>query len=58
VVQKALECFQRALELDPNFAAAYAGIADVYGTLARPSQTGTSFSDAEGCSLGFNVLAS
>lgn len=33
VVQKALECFQRALELDPNFAAAYAGIADVYGTL-------------------------
>jgi TolB-like protein len=32
-VQKALECFQKALELDPNFAAAYAGIADVYGTL-------------------------
>jgi predicted NBD/HSP70 family sugar kinase len=26
--------------------------------LARPSQTRTSFSDAEGCSLGFNVLAS
>jgi tetratricopeptide (TPR) repeat protein len=33
VVQRALECFQKALELDPNFAAAYAGIADVYGTL-------------------------
>ena len=33
VVQKALECFQKALELDPNFAAAYAGIADVYATL-------------------------
>ena len=33
VVQKALQCFERALELDPNFAAAYAGIADVYGTL-------------------------
>lgn len=33
VVQKALECFQRALELDPNFAAAYAGIADVFATL-------------------------
>jgi tetratricopeptide (TPR) repeat protein len=33
VVQQALKCFQRALELDPNFAAAYAGIADVYATL-------------------------
>jgi TolB-like protein len=33
VVQRALECFQKALELDPNFAAAYAGIADVYATL-------------------------
>jgi TolB-like protein/Tfp pilus assembly protein PilF len=33
VVQKALQCFQRALELDPNFAAAHAGIADAYATL-------------------------
>jgi TolB-like protein/Tfp pilus assembly protein PilF len=33
VVQKALECFQKALELDPNFGAAYAGIADAYATL-------------------------
>lgn len=33
VVQQALECFQKALQLDPNFAAAHAGIADVYATL-------------------------
>lgn len=33
VVRKALECFQHAVELDPEFAAAYAGIADVYATL-------------------------
>jgi TolB-like protein len=33
VVQKALQCFQRALELDPNFAAAHAGFADAYATL-------------------------
>jgi DNA-binding winged helix-turn-helix (wHTH) protein len=33
VVWKALECFQRALALDPSFASAWAGIADVYSTL-------------------------
>jgi DNA-binding winged helix-turn-helix (wHTH) protein/TolB-like protein/lipoprotein NlpI len=31
-VQKALECFDRAIALDPNYALAYAGKADVYST--------------------------
>jgi tetratricopeptide (TPR) repeat protein len=33
VVQRSLDSFQRAIEVDPGFAAAYAGIADVYSTL-------------------------
>ncbi len=33
VVWRALECFQKAIELAPRFAAAWAGIADVYSTL-------------------------
>lgn len=33
VVDEALTCFRRAVELDPDFAEAHAGIADVYATL-------------------------
>jgi TolB-like protein len=33
VVWKALECFEKAAALDPGFAAAWAGMADVYSTL-------------------------
>jgi tetratricopeptide (TPR) repeat protein len=33
VVWSALECFRKAIEIDPGFAAAWAGIADVYATL-------------------------
>ncbi len=33
VVWQALESFQKAIELDPDFAPAWAGIADVYSTL-------------------------
>jgi serine/threonine-protein kinase len=33
VVLKALEAFQKAVEIDPDYAAAHAGIADVYATL-------------------------
>lgn len=29
-IQKAVECFRRALELDPEYAPAYSGLADVY----------------------------
>ena len=29
-IQKALECFNRAIDIDPNYALAYAGKADVY----------------------------
>lgn len=32
-MQEALACFQRAVERDPSFAAAWAGIADVYATM-------------------------
>jgi TolB-like protein/tetratricopeptide (TPR) repeat protein len=32
-VVKALDCFERALELEPNFPAAWAGVADVHATL-------------------------
>lgn len=37
--QKAAEYFQQAIELDPNFAAAYAGLGDSYGAMgfSRPS---------------------
>lgn len=30
---KGIECFRRAVELDPNYALAYAGLADAYGVL-------------------------
>jgi len=33
VVWRALECFEKAIDLAPSFAEAYAGIADVYATL-------------------------
>jgi tetratricopeptide (TPR) repeat protein len=36
-VSKSLEYFQRALQLDPDFAAAYAGLAQVYVTLGGRS---------------------
>src|SRR5262249_15292881 len=32
-LQKSVECFERALELDPGYAQAYAGMADAYITL-------------------------
>ena len=32
-VEKSLECFQAAIARDPDFALAYAGVADVYNTL-------------------------
>jgi TolB-like protein/Flp pilus assembly protein TadD len=40
-LQNAIECFERAIEIDPRFAQAYTGLADCYGTLgvwafARP----------------------
>jgi TolB-like protein/Tfp pilus assembly protein PilF len=34
-MQKAIEYFRRAIELDPNYAPAYAGMADSYTQLAR-----------------------
>ncbi len=34
---KAIECFQQAIEKDPNFALAYSGLADSYFSLARNS---------------------
>jgi serine/threonine-protein kinase len=33
MLQQAMECFQQAIELDPQFAPAYTGLADCYGTL-------------------------
>jgi len=33
-LHKALDYFQRAIEIDPNYALAYAGLADAYGILA------------------------
>ena len=33
VVWQAIRCFERALELEPRYAAAWAGLADVYATL-------------------------
>lgn len=33
VTFRALECFQKAIEIDPSFARAWAGVADVYATL-------------------------
>src|SRR5260370_42454868 len=33
-LQKAIECFQQALEKDPAYALAYAGLADTYDSLA------------------------
>jgi len=30
-MKKALKCFQRAIDLDPNYAPAYAGLSDTYG---------------------------
>jgi len=32
-IQKGMECFQKAIEKDPNYALAYSGIADCYGNL-------------------------
>lgn len=37
-IKKGIECFQKAIELDPNYALAYSGIAEAYGFLA--SSTG------------------
>jgi TolB-like protein/tetratricopeptide (TPR) repeat protein len=37
-VEVALQYFQRAIELDPNFALAYAGLADAYGEQADADQ--------------------
>jgi eukaryotic-like serine/threonine-protein kinase len=37
-ITKGIECFQNAIDLDPNFALAYSGIAEAYGFLA--SSTG------------------
>ena len=37
-IKKGIECFQKAIDLDPNYAYAYSGIADAYGFLA--SSTG------------------
>ena len=37
-IKKGIECFQKAIDLDPAYALAYAGLADAYGFLA--SSTG------------------
>ncbi|MGH9941491.1 MAG: tetratricopeptide repeat protein [Pyrinomonadaceae bacterium] len=37
-IRKGVECFQQAIDLDPNYALAYAGLADAYAFLA--SSTG------------------
>ena len=37
-IKKGIECFQKAIDLDPNYALAYSGIAEAYGFLA--SSTG------------------
>ncbi|MBX7220627.1 MAG: protein kinase [Blastocatellia bacterium] len=37
-LRKGIECFQQAIDLDPNYALAYAGLADAYGFLG--SSTG------------------
>lgn len=37
-IKKGIECFQEAIDLDPNYALAYSGIAEAYGFLA--SSTG------------------
>lgn len=39
-IRKGINCFQQAIELDPNYALAYAGLADAYAFLA--SSTGGS----------------
>ena len=33
MLQKAMECFQQAIDIDPRFAPAYTGLADCYGSL-------------------------
>jgi serine/threonine protein kinase/Tfp pilus assembly protein PilF len=33
-IQKAVECFQAALKADPNYALAYSGLADYFGTVS------------------------
>lgn len=38
-LQKAVTLYQQAVELDPNFALAYAGIADCYVALSMPEST-------------------
>ncbi|MGH9959732.1 MAG: tetratricopeptide repeat protein, partial [Pyrinomonadaceae bacterium] len=38
--QKALEYFQQAIEIDPNFALAYSGLADTYNLLGGPEAGG------------------
>jgi len=40
-MEKALENFQQAIEKDPNFALAYAGLADTYDLLGAPDAGGT-----------------
>lgn len=37
-IKKGIECFQKAIDIDPNYALAYSGIAEAYGLLA--SSTG------------------
>ncbi len=34
-MQKGLECFEQAIRLDPDYAAAYVGLADCYGVLSQ-----------------------
>src|SRR5207237_9576437 len=34
-MKKGLECFEQAIRLDPDYAAAYVGLADCYGVLSQ-----------------------
>ena len=46
--QKAVEYFQQVIALDPNFAPAYAGLADAYAYMSLPTYQGMPVSKAQG----------
>jgi TolB-like protein/DNA-binding winged helix-turn-helix (wHTH) protein len=37
-IQKGLDCFEQAIHLDPNYAAAYVGLADCYSVLSQSGE--------------------
>jgi tetratricopeptide (TPR) repeat protein len=43
-IRKAIECFETAIELDPNYALAYSGLADAWSVL--PNYSSVSYEDA------------